>query len=50
MQDVWPPLIRLKVKARVADNDQTPVQCIMYGNQEEVLAEDVYTLQMTGSQ
>lgn len=44
MEDVWPPVARLKIKARVTHNDETPMQGIMDGDQKEVLAEDIYAL------
>lgn len=48
MQDVWPPVARLEVKARVTNNDETPMQGIMDGDQKEVLAEDIYPLHING--
>lgn len=44
MEDDWPPMGPLQVSPRVAHNDETPVIVIMDGDQEEILAEDVYTL------
>jgi len=44
MQDVWPPVARLKIKPRVTHNDETPMQGIMNGDQKEILAEDVHPL------
>ncbi len=49
MQDVWPPVARLEIKARVTHNDETPMQGIMDGNQKEVLAEDIYPLHINAS-
>ena len=44
MQNVWPPVARLKIKPRMTHNDETPVQGIMDWDQKEVLAEDIYSL------
>jgi len=47
MEDVWPPVARLKIKPRVTHNDETPMQGIMDGDQKEVLAEDIYALHIS---
>ena len=44
MQNVRPSVTGLEVQTRVAHNDQTPMQSIVYRNKEEVLAEDVHAL------
>lgn len=49
MKNVWLSVTGLKVQARVAHNDETPVQSVVYGNQEEVLAEDIHALQQVST-
>lgn len=44
MEDVWLPVTLLKVKARMTDNDQAPMQSIMDWDQKKILTEDVHTL------
>ena len=44
VKNVRLPVTGLKVQARMAHNDKAPMQSIVYGNQEEVLAEDVHAL------
>ena len=46
MQYVWLAL-QGQVKARMADDDEAPVQSIMDGNEQEIFAEDVDALHVT---